>query len=263
MISTSDGRDPTEPEHAMQGSSLHDAADVSNRLHFFARLWPLLAGICAGLSAFGLGEACYELVRPENGRFNTMGTIVIGPYAQSLDIAETQNGAVAFGLLGGCLGAFLGITGGLTSRSVSKTLAAAVLGVVLGAGLGVGISLAVIPLALKLLPGYPRYEVIISAVMHGSIWGVSGAVAGLAFAAGLGQPRRFVPLVLAGFTGAVLGTVMFELVGSIIFPLANTGRPISSTWPSRLAARLLVTLATSGALALSVNGPRPHRASTR
>jgi hypothetical protein len=45
--------------------------------------------------------------------------------------------------------------------------------------------------------------------------------------------------------GAVLGTIVFDVMAVAIFPLANTAQPISTTWPSRLLARLMVTKATA------------------
>ena len=81
--------------------------------------------------------------------------------------------------------------------------------------------------------------------MHGLIWGLLGASAGLAFAVGLGEPRLCGKVLTAGFVGAVLGTVAFELIGGVAFPMAETGEPISETWATRLMARLLVTVGTA------------------
>jgi hypothetical protein len=87
--------------------------------------------------------------------------------------------------------------------------------------------------------------------MHGLIWGLAGAVAGLAFAIGLGQPRLGGRLVLAGFAGAALGAIASESIGAGFFPFAETDEPISETWPTRLMARLLVAVgAAVGIIAL-------------
>ena len=84
-------------------------------------------------------------------------------------------------------------------------------------------------------------------IMLTSVWGLTAAPAGLAFALGLGERRLWGRALAAAVVGAVLGAVVFELIGGAIFPLADTVKPISTTWPSRLLARLLVAGATGGA----------------
>jgi hypothetical protein len=59
--------------------------------------------------------------------------------------------------------------------------------------------------------------------------------------------------------GAVLGTIVFDVIAAAIFPLANTAQPISTTWPSRLLARLMVTDATAVAVMLSMSGSRANK----
>jgi hypothetical protein len=77
-----------------------------------------------------------------------------------------------------------------------------------------------------------------------------GALAGLAFAVGLGERPLWVRALTAGFIGALVGAVAFELIGAVAFPGAKTDDPISRTWATRLMARLLVTAATAAALTL-------------
>ena len=50
--------------------------------------------------------------------------------------------------------------------------------------------------------------------------------------------------------GAVLGAVVFDLIGAGLFPFADTGQPISTTWQTRLMARLMISLATAAAIIL-------------
>ena len=52
-----------------------------------------------------------------------------------------------------------------------------------------------------------------------------------------------------------MGAIVFELVGGAIFPLASTDQPVSTTWPSRLFARLLVTVTTVAVVMLVMSGP--------
>jgi hypothetical protein len=85
---------------------------------------------------------------------------------------------------------------------------------------------------------------------HGLIWGLLGALAGMAFAIGLGDRRLLGRALTAGFLGAVLGTVVMELIGAAFFASAATVNPISETLPTRLMARLLVTIGTAAGLIL-------------
>ena len=157
-----------------------------------ARWLVAMAGLAAGLAAFGAGEAVYDLIPAEKGKVNTMGTIIIVPTADTMTVAAVRNGALTFSVLGVCLGGCLGLAGGLARRSTSATLVAGGLGSVLGLAAGAGVSLAVIPYVLKIVPDHIDYELPLSIVMHGSIWGLTGAAAGFAFAVGLGQPRMLI-----------------------------------------------------------------------
>ena len=62
---------------------------------------------------------------------------------------------------------------------------------------------------------------------------------------------------MAGFIGAVLGAIAFDLVGAGLFSQAETGEPISTTWASRLTARLLVALATAAGVILILPAAHP------
>lgn len=243
---------PQEMPHA--GSVPH--AELENRL-VVARWLLVMGGLLAGLTAFGVGEAIYQLIPAERVTFNTMGTMVTATTAATQSVADVLNGMLAFGVLSACLGGFLGIAGGLVRRSAAATVGAALLGSTLGAALTAAISIAILKRCMDAQVAYSDYEIIISMVMHGVIWGLAGAWAGVAFAAGLGRPRLLLRAAAAGLAGAMLGAIAFELVGAGLFPLASTGEPISTTWPSRLAARLLVCIATAAGVILILPGPRP------
>ena len=249
----SENRPTPEPPAA------HDKA--SGRLNR-ARWLLALAGLVAGLAAFGIGEMLLELIPAKSVGIPTMGQIVTAPTAETANVAVTRNGAVAFGLLGACLGGFLGIAGGLAQRSASALVVAGLVGSILGLALATGASLALIPFFLKTMPVHPEYDLVLPMIMHASIWGLTGAAAGLAFAVGLGEPRLIGRALATGFVGAVLGTIAFELIGAAVFPLASTGEPISTTWPTRLLARLLVTLVTAALVILSLPATRLHRSTT-
>ncbi len=86
--------------------------------------------------------------------------------------------------------------------------------------------------------------------MHGIIWGLLGAAAGLAFVAGIWEWRLLGRVVTAGFVGGFLGAAAFELIGALAFAQAQTDEPVSATWTTRLLARLLVTVGVGVALVL-------------
>src|SRR5205823_9248791 len=91
-------------------------------------------------------------------------------------------------------------------------------------------------------------------LIHIGLWSPLGAAGGWAFGRGLGQDQIIPKALLGGFVGAVAGSILSDLVGALVFPLAMTARPISATWGSRLMARLLVTgLAAIGAAAFSLD----------
>jgi len=216
----------------------------------------MAGGIVAGLAAFGIGEATSDLIHAEPVQVSFMGTMKWSVTKHSPRVLS-RVAALGFGVLGACLGGSLGIAGGLARRPASAVAPAAggLLGTVLGATLGAATSLALVPPFLELYFGHKDIEILTGMFSHAVIWGPLGAAAGLAFAVGLGERRLLGRALLAGLAGAVLGTIAFDLVGALAFPLAKTDGLFSETWQTRLMARLMVTLGTAAALALSL--PKP------
>ena len=174
---------PEQPEAAP--SAAGEREDLRHR----ARGWLALAGLLAALVAFGAGEAVYELFPAQRVKTKLMGQTIMAPSAETTALAVTRNAALAFGLLGVCLGGFMGAAGGLARRSASAILSAGVLGAILGLTTAALVSLGLVPYFLATQPYHPEYELILSLLLHGAIWGVTGAVAALAFAVGLGERR--------------------------------------------------------------------------
>jgi hypothetical protein len=219
------------------------------------RTWVALAGVLAGLTAFAVGEAVYDLIPVEKVEVNTMGHILMAPTPKTTALAEIRNAALTFGILGLCLGGFLGIASGLLRRSAVAMAVAGLVGSIVGLATGACICFAVLPFFFDKQAFYPEYDLILSMIMHGSIWGLTAAAAGLAFGVGQGEPRLLGRALAASFIGAALGAVVFDLIGAAVFPMALTGQPISTTWPTRLMARLLVTVAAAAGVMLVM--PRP------
>jgi hypothetical protein len=222
-----------------------------------ARWLVVIGGLLAGLVGFAAGEATYQVFPAEKVEQNLMGSKIRAPNRATTTEAARRNGALTFGILGVCLGTCLGMAGGLARRSTSVAVAGALLGALLGLALGAGVSWAALPWFMMIRLDYMDYDLMISLCMHGLIWGLLGASAGLAFAVGLGEPRLCGKVLAAGFVGAVLGTVAFEVVGAVVFPMAETDEPISETWATRLMARLLVTVGTALVVMLILPEPGP------
>ncbi len=225
-----------------------------------ARVLAIIGGLLAGLVAFTIGEGIHEIIPTEKVQRDLMGSKIWVPTRATSTEAARKNGALIFGVLGVCLGIGMGTAGGLARRSATGTFAGATLGAVLGLALGAGVSWASLSWFITTRLDNTDYDIIISLCMHGLIWGLLGASAGLAFAVGLGEPRLLGKELMAGLVGAVLGTVVFEVIGAVAFPMAETDEPISETWTTRLMARLLVTLGTALVVVLLLPEPRPRAA---
>jgi hypothetical protein len=218
----------------------------------------ILAGLISGLLAFGLGELLYRHIQPARVPRDLMGTTIMVPTPETEAVAATKNGALAFGLLGLCLGASLGMAGGVARGSASFAVWGALFGALLSLPLGAGASLGLLPIFQDAQMDYPDHDLILALTEHSLVWGLLGALAGMAFAIGLGERRLLAPALIAGLAGAALGAIAFDLAGAMFFGLAETHKPISVTWLTRLMARLLVTLGTAAAVVLLVPTPKSH-----
>ena len=101
-------------------------------------------------------------------------------------------------------------------------------------------------------PDEAARDLILPLLVHAGIWSAVGALAGLAYAFGLGDRRPLVRIMLGGLAGAALGTLAYELIGAAAFPAAQTTQFVSATWPTRLFARLAVTVAAAAGVALAI-----------
>jgi hypothetical protein len=92
--------------------------------------------------------------------------------------------------------------------------------------------------------------------MHLGLWVLLGAAAGLAFGIGRTEPRRWGITLVGGAIGAAMGTLLYEVLGAFLFPLAETSKPISEAWQTRLMAFLLVALATAAGILAFAEAPK-------
>ena len=103
-------------------------------------------------------------------------------------------------------------------------------------------------------------DLFLSLGLHATLWGTLGAVGGLAFGIGRGRSsQKTLRLMIAGLSGAIVGTIVYDAIGGTVTPLAGTGDAISITWPTRLLARLFVAIGAAVAIALTGRGTEGPR----
>ena len=161
---------------------------------------------------------------------------------------EARNAALAFVILGSAAGACFGLAGGLVRRSVGRGLVAGVVGLVAGVAGSAAMAAAVLSPYNSYRYQHPdeaSRDLLLPLLVHGSIWSVAGLAGGLAFALGAGGNRRLIAKVaVAGVVGVLVGTLIFELCGNLVFEEFDSGKLVATTWTGRLVARFAVTLAT-------------------
>jgi hypothetical protein len=198
--------------------------------------------ILAGFAAWLVGEPNLERFKPSAAAAAEAYNFQV--LNQQTARANAFNGALAFGSLGGLLGLALGLAGGLAGRSPRAALLGALVGLLLGALAGALPSFALMPYQWNHRNDDPAtYEHLLRHMLiHFGLWSAIGLAAGLAF--GLGRygakVPRLIEAALAGLIGAMLGTFVFDMLGAILFPLAETADPFSATPGTRLLARLCV-----------------------
>ena len=202
-------------------------------------------------------------VRAQEIDVNLMGQMIRSPTAKTIQAAAIRMTVRFFAISGGLFGLAMGVAGGLAIGSVRSAVRVGMMGLVAGALMGG-------PGGLLFIPAHERAEdaelpeMAISLVSHLGLWVPLGLVGGLALGLGARSRRRVMPVVIGGVAGAVIGTISFEFLGALAFPLAETGRPISGTATTRLVAwfMILATSATGSAAALaSLNPPREPKSS--
>ncbi|WP_165228630.1 hypothetical protein [Aquisphaera insulae] len=225
----------------------------------------LLAGLVAGLAAFGLGEAVHDYYKPENAATTLNGNAVSMPTIHTMAVAHTRNMAIAYSILGGCLGLCLGLAGGIAGGGTRRGAAAGAAGLVLGILAGRQLPLALAMRYSRYMDAHPEADMLLPMAMHGTYWGVLGLIGGLVFGIGLG--RGFLKFALLGLAGALAGTVLCEIAGVFLDPLAETSDPLFASLTPRLIARLGVALGAAAAIGfLGMRGDasgepiRPHGA---
>jgi hypothetical protein len=227
---------------AIPPSTPKRTADVPARIGVIGT-WALSAGLVAGLVAWLAGESIRGLYEIPAGSERDFSRIVeFGLERQRLLLeADLKGGAWTFGILGAALGLALGLAGGLARRNPWAALTAAPAGLILGGAVGAGMALGMV--RLYYLDYNPHSNsLLLPLLVHGGIWSTLGLVAGTSLGIGLGGRGRILQAGLGGLLGAILATLIYEVVGALAFPMAKTHHPVSEDSTSRLFADLTLTL---------------------
>jgi hypothetical protein len=231
---------------------------LSTRRPFpLVRVWALalMAGLIAGFTSWLIGEAIHNRFGPPT-LVNTAGPsggFLSAPEVHKLDMAkraaQTLDATLVFGSLGAVLGLVLGLAGGFARGSARAALTAAIGGSILGGIVGAAVTNVILPTYFRIL-NPDTNDLIVGILFHLLISSAIGAVGGAAFGTGLGDRSCAVRAAVGGLLGAAAGALVYEMVGALAFPLAETSSPISATWGPRLLARLAVTTLASVGVAM-------------
>jgi len=212
----------------------------------------LAAGLLGALAGWGLGETGLSNVQAREELVDVMGAKLRMVTHASRDAADLAIAMRVFGVAGAALGLALGLAGGLSRRSGRQALIAGAIGLLAG-----GVA-PVIALRLA-LPIYQIHasgtDLLASLSMHAAVWVPIGAAAGLALGVGRGGRAQALHGLLGGAVGGLVGTFLFEFIGALAMPEAETGMPIALTWGGRLMTHLTVAAAVAILAARAVRRP--------
>jgi hypothetical protein len=225
---------PTAPQPPLGGMS---------RLLAFAA-----AGLVAGVASLLAGEAV--LTRYQS---DLLAPLSISPSPEEMHRwkdARLYSATLTFTTMGGFVGLAMGLAGGSARRSVSLGARAAILGLLLGTATTA--SLAWVLVSVFFARHDPQSgDLVLPLLTHGAIWSAVGAIGGLAFGLGLGGQGRWKATLVGGLVGAAAATIVYEIVGALVFASNKTDLPVSSSITTRAMAQLLVAILSAVGAAMA------------
>jgi hypothetical protein len=219
----------------------------------------IVAAVTAGVLAWIVGESSLLWVEAKKVPMVTMGQHHESPTAATRNAAAIATA----GRLHAAFGAILGLALGVSAGTGLRRAQAGAIGAVLGAASGYAASLVDIPLFLRHRDTFSS-EIIPSMLLHCGIWGSIGAASSVGWWFGAsGGKWTIVRVVAGGLIGAVLGAVVFDMLGAAFFVGDETGDALSTpdtTATPRLLARSLVSTLTGVGIVVAWSaGPRTTR----
>jgi hypothetical protein len=209
------------------------------------RNWVVILGLAllAAVASWLWGEVLLDHFKPPE-KLSASSRMFVA-LNQEIARANALNGALAFGALGGFLGLALGLAGGLTRLSPRSAVMGAIVGFVVGGFAGALPAFGLMPFQWKHRNDDPNNATLLMPLLiHLGLWSGVGLASGLAFGVGrYGLKQwRLIEAALAGLVGAFLGTFVFEMLGALLMPTAETTKPIAEAAMARLMARICVAL---------------------
>ncbi|MEW4571433.1 hypothetical protein AB1L88_26460 [Tautonia sp. JC769] len=237
------------------------------------RCWglALLVAVVAGVGAWQGGEAIYGRFMPPLMATSGFPSIEeVQANTRARQSGTTREAMLTTALLGGLLGLGLGVVGGVVRGSGRSAAIAGLSGLVLGAGAGALATLALMPVYFRFY-NPDKDDLIVAILIQGAIAAVMGAGAGAALGVGIAggwgavktpEGRGIVLRSLAGgLMGAILGILIYQIVGAVAFPRDQTSKPLSTSSGSRLLAVAAVAVMVAlGAVKGALQPPSPSSA---
>ncbi len=259
MVLNNPDSTPSDPMPAEISPHLAPAGEEP-LLQQYGRLlaFAIAAGLIAGVASLIAGEMILK-----NYQTDLFPALQINPNPEDMRRwrdARLYTATLTFTTMGGLLGLTMGLAGGLARRSVFASARAAILGRVLGSAAVASCSLILVSMFFKFQDPHSG-DLVLPLFTHAAIWSVVGGVGGLAFGLGLGGRGHWKATLVGGLTGAAAATVVYELVGALVFATSKTDLPLSSSSTTRGMALLLVACLSAVGAVLALRQPAKREAS--
>ena len=228
------------PEAGKRDLPAHGRGDLK-RVWLFAIGWAVLGGLLGWLAGDEMARRLpwkeQVQVAIENGRDRMEASGLLELQFEE----EKKIAVVSMGFLGGILGLMLA-RGGLARRSNPRAAVGGGIGLFLGSAVGAAVPWVLVPVFYRSISQPPNLTLPLA--IHTCMYSAIGGVAGLALGIGLRGWAGAVKGFVAGALGASLGSLVFNTVHTIAFPLEWDFSPMPGHTTSRLVAHLCVALLT-------------------
>jgi hypothetical protein len=167
--------------------------------------------------SFLAGEWTYELFRPRLFRVEEPGLISMRSTPESEHAAELKNSALAYAIVGSIASLAMGLAGGFAGRSPGRGAMVGLGAQACGSLVGSVAALALFPLVnRRLVEG--TLDFIWPLAINAAVLSAIGAVAGLAFAIGIGRKCVLIDATIAAGIGAFLAAILVRLSEVCLLP---------------------------------------------